>query len=227
MSRKAKLITAGVVILLFIAQIWLPLRFSRRLKSELADKVAADSLEVSVHSLPGFKLLGGRVDRLELESREAVIDGLEVARLEAAFKDLVVSKSDGWRAVEGRNSSLYLELKEAELNRYLAAQPELAVFEEFQLDLTPGQVMLTGVVNFLSARIRLQLEGKFEVAGPQEIIFTSQQLAVEEVVIPPQVIRQLEEKLQVRFDLADFPLPLAVKEVKVSRDRLEITGGEG
>jgi uncharacterized protein YpmS len=197
-------------------------RLAHNLEAEIQE---AETIEVNVSAFPIYEILWGQVDKVTISGQGLVADGLRYEELEAVFKNLKVNNQAGeWLVTEGENPSLYLKVNEDDLNQYLSTHPELQIFKQFKVDLTSNQVLITGLVRFLSTDINLQLSGNFEVGSNEQIIFNSEKLAVEDVVIPTQMVEQLKNKLQFKLDLKRLPLPVDVKQVEVNKDRLEVFG---
>ena len=212
--------------LLLSGQFFLPRYTAHELEKSLADEITAyQELTVEVATFPALELLWGRADRIEVRGREILVDRLELDTLRAEFSDLkLVERKGEWEVVEGVNESLYLLLSEESLNDYLATKEELALFKRFKLDLTPQQVILKGVLSLFNAEVTLQLTGNFKLIEDEEIIFVSDQLAVENFLVSTSSVEQLKDKLQFSLDLSNLALPLEVRKIKLKSDCLEILG---
>ncbi len=226
MKKAIKVGLITLLVILLALQLLLPMMFARQLKKGLEDQLRANSVQVKVDSFPAFELFGGQVDNLNIQGQQLMTKkNLEIEQVKAEFTNLRFQKQDQqWVVTEGQNPFLQLTLTEEAVNDYLATLPEMKLFEKFQVDLTTDQAVIRGVINFFSTQIQVQLSGDFQVAEQEKIIFTSNKLAVENVVVPQEVIDRLKRKLQVELDLTTLPLPLEVKEVQVSDDRLEVLG---
>lgn len=226
MKKAIKVGLITVLVILLALQLLLPMMFARQLKKGLEDQLRANTVEVEVDSFPAFKVFGGQIDKLNIQGQQLVTKkNLEIEQVKAEFTNLRFKKQDQeWVVTEGQNPFLQLTLTEKAVNDYLATLPEMKLFEKFQVDLTTDQAVIRGVINFFSTQIQVQLSGDFQVADQEEIIFTSNKLAVENVVVPQEVIDRLKQKLQVELDLTTLPLPLEVTEVKISKDKLEVLG---
>lgn len=60
------------------------------------------------------------------------------------------------------------------------------------------------------------------MASSQQIVFKSDKLAVENILVPTEAIEELKNKLQFKFDLSKLPLPLQVEEVKLEKNQLRL-----
>ncbi|WP_258176073.1 LmeA family phospholipid-binding protein [Orenia metallireducens] len=207
-------------------QFYLPQSISQRLTSTLKEEVdKSDRLEVDIDSFPAIELLLGRVDNLKFSADNLIIDSLPISNFEGEFKDLRVKKVDGqWLVTGGENTYLNLKFSEEELNQYLASREELDIFDKFKMELLKNKVMMVGDIQFFNATVNIQLAGNFVVKDKDTIVFSSDELAVQNIIIPKSLIEQLKDKLQFEIDFADLPFPVKIEQVKLEEDSLEILG---
>ena len=185
----------------------------------------SDRLEVDIDSFPAIELLLGRVDNLKFSADNLIIDSLPISNFEGEFKDLRVKKVDGqWLVTGGENTYLNLKFSEEELNQYLASREELDIFDKFKMELLKNKVMMVGDIQFFNATVNIQLAGNFVVKDKDTIVFSSDELAVQNIIIPKSLIEQLKDKLQFEIDFADLPFPVKIEQVKLEEDSLEILG---
>jgi len=220
------LVIIFLLLILAFMQFYLPQSISQRLTDTLKEEVdKSDRLEVDIDSFPAVELLLGKVDKLEFSADNLVIDSLPINKFEGNFKDLKVKKIDGqWQVIEGENTYLKLKVSEEELNQYLASREELDIFDKFKMDLLKNKVMMTGDIQFFNANVKIQLAGNFIVADNDTIVFNSDELAVQNIIIPKSLIEQIKDKLQFEIDFADLPFPVKIQQVKLEEDSLEILG---
>ena len=215
-----------VLIILVSLQFFLPRYTARQLEESLQEEVDDyQSLQVDLNTWPAVELFLNRADQVEIKGDNIVVDRLKLATLRAEFRDLKLAERAGdWEVVRAENRSLYLLLREKDLNDYLKTKDELDIFKRVKLDLTPTQVILKGVISFFDAEVTLQLTGDFSVVEGEKIIFRSDKLAVENFLVSTSSIKQLKDKLQFELDLAELELPLDVRKVNLESDKLEILG---
>lgn len=215
-----------VLIILVSLQFFLPRYTARQLEESLQEEVDDyQSLQVELNTWPAVELFLNRADQVEIKGDNIVVDRLKLATLRAEFRDLKLAERAGdWEVVRAENRSLYLLLREKDLNDYLKTKDELDIFKRVKLDLTPTQVILKGVISFFDAEVTLQLTGDFSVVEGEKIIFRSDKLAVENFLVSTSSIKQLKDKLQFELDLAELELPLDVRKVNLESDKLEILG---
>ncbi|WP_097016615.1 LmeA family phospholipid-binding protein [Orenia metallireducens] len=220
------LVIIFLLVILAFMQFYLPQSISQRLTSTLKEEVdKSDRLEVDIDSFPAIELLLGRVDNLKFSADNLIIDSLPISNFEGEFKDLRVKKVDGqWLVTGGENTYLNLKFSEEELNQYLASREELDIFDKFKMELLKNKVMMVGDIQFFNATVNIQLAGNFVVKDKDTIVFSSDELAVQNIIIPKSLIEQLKDKLQFEIDFADLPFPVKIEQVKLEEDSLEILG---
>ncbi len=228
MGLIKKILLVTLILFVVAIEIFLPRYFSQKLQTNLKEELEdSKELTIKIDSFPAIKLLIGQVDSLRIRGRDIIIDELPIANLKGEFIDLKLKKvNQRWQVVQGENKELYLKLKEKDLNRYLATRSELRVFEKFKLELLKNKVMLVAKVAIFNANFNLQLAGDFLVKDLETIIFNSEKLAVENIVIPTSLIEEVKDKLQFEINFSDVPLPIKVREVNVKEDELEILGDD-
>ncbi|GAB6100079.1 hypothetical protein JCM16358_19580 [Halanaerocella petrolearia] len=230
MTKSIKFWFVIIIIVIMIGlQLLLPGFFAQEVKKSLKNEVESwQQLEVDVDAFPAVKVLIGRIDELDLVGRGIKLNGTRVDSLEATFKDLKLKETkEGWQVTEGKNTYLDLEITEEDLNNYLLTKPALKIFKNFKVDLTSSQVIMTGLINFFNAEVNLQLAGNFVVANKDKIVFKSDKLAVENIVVPGEVIKELKNKLQFKIDLAKLTVPIRVRKVNLEQDKLQLLGENG
>ncbi|WP_408955714.1 DUF2993 domain-containing protein [Natroniella sp. ANB-PHB2] len=226
-----KLIKPAIILLLLLlvaSQFILPRIFSTRLETSLSQELDDyEELKVRINSFPAIKLLTGRVDQLEIKANNLVSEQLTLERLEASYSDLKLVKdaSEQWQVRQGENTELEVELTDKDLNHYLATRSELDILDSFRIDLTSDQMVMVGNLRFFNTDLSLQLTGGFSIYDHQTLIFNSDKLAVDQIVISTSVIEQLKDELSFKISLADFPLPLELTEVNIEEGSLQLLGG--
>jgi len=221
-----KFILAVLIVLLVVSQLLLPSYVADQLEANLKEELNSyQELNVEVKSFPAIKLLVTAADQVTVKGQEIMVDGLNIASLDAQFEDLKFKRiEEEWQAVQGKNTRLEIQLTEEDINNHLATKEELDIFKRIQSSITPQQVVLDGVISFFNTELSLQLTGDFAVVNGSQIVFNSDELAVENFLISTSSIEELKDKLQFKLDLKELPLPLEVSRVELKKDQLEILG---
>lgn len=201
----------------------LPRSAEERIRQALAAGLEeAGSLEVRVEARPGWRVLAGSIDRLEIEGRglrsgELVADRLSVvgeaiqldmARL-AGARQLAVSSA-------GR-LDLEMTLSEDALNRFLQATNDLARLLHVQLLPEGARLLLDAELQ--GQRVRIALNSQLQVQ-PGNVV----------AVIPDRLAIEQNGGEALALDLAGGNTPLAVQlgalPVPVELDRVTVAEGE-
>lgn len=111
---------------------------------------------------------------------------------------------------------------EDDLNAYLWAKVDPS--RRFQIRLTPEATRLEGSVKLLGRSIDLRMKGHFAVTGRALVEFVIDDVAVESVRLPRLIIDALTPRWTVQIDLANSPVPLQLKDVRVEEGRIFIYG---
>ncbi|MCG8513913.1 MAG: DUF2993 domain-containing protein [Halanaerobiales bacterium] len=209
-----------VVLVMFLAaELFLPRLASRQLAEILRRETEQiESLKIAVSSFPAPEILLGRLDFVEIKAAGVIVEGLYLDSLSVEYRDIILRG----HSFTGDNTFLEILVKEERLNQYIQTKyPEL---KDFKLVLLPGQVLLGGVINFLEATINLQLTGRLFITEQAEVEFIPENLQVEDVQIPVNLIRKYVNQPGFSFDLKELAIPLRIDRIEVSTGELRIIG---
>ena len=222
MRRKKGFFWNIVLVLLVIflaAELLLPRLASRQLEEILRRETEQiESLKIAVSSFPAPEILLGRLDFVDIKAAGVIVEGLYLDSLSVEYRDIILRD----HSFTGDNTFLEILVKEEGLNQYIQTKyPEL---KDFKLVLLPGQVLLGGVINFLEATINLQLTGRLFITEQAEVEFIPENLQVEDVQIPVNLIRKYVNQPGFSFDLKELAIPLRIDRIEVSTGALRIIG---
>lgn len=182
-----------------------------------------EAIDVSISTHPALLLLTGHIQKGSIHARGVKIQGLDIAELNASYKDLVFAKTEGGvKAVSGTNTYFQATFLESDLNRYIRAKyPQL---NGVTLELTPGAAILTTQVKLFNTTMPIEARGKFSVPNNHTIRFALDGLELGKLSLTSLANNILPE---VKFDmeLGKYPLPLDLEEVRVEQDRVQVLGG--
>ncbi|MDI3280301.1 MAG: DUF2993 domain-containing protein [Bacillota bacterium] len=217
---------AAVAVLAVLAgsQWLLPPAFSSRVARVIGRAVEARAVEAVVYSFPALKLLAGEVDLLRVDARAARLGELRVSgllldaggvRIDAGR--LLRRGELAFQRVERLRATLYFS--EEDLNAYLWATVDPQRLLKVRLE--RGRVHVSGRVPLLSLALKLDLEGRFVIEGPDAIRFVPERVAVEEAEIPRFLLDAfLREKLTVPLQLKGLPVPVHLTELRLEEGHL-------
>jgi hypothetical protein len=161
--RRAAIAAAAILAVLSLVQLSLPELAERRLENQLEDGGKVERVEI--RAVPGFKLLWGRADRVDVEMRDARADCGRLADLLARTRAAgrVDARVGEVRIVTLRLHDLRLRKRghtlhgEASVSRadlQAALPPGLGLRP---VESTDGQLVLEGAVLATGARVRARL----------------------------------------------------------------------
>ena len=214
----------ALVILLIIylfMQLYLPGVAEDRIKEGLMANIdQVEGLEVDARSFPAWEILfSQRVDHLKIEADWLVLEQLRLDSFRGEYKNV----SYGDQVIYGKNTDLSVNISEDSLNKYV--NDKYSSFNNFKVNLEPENVHLAGHMDFLDARIKVQLSGKLTLADINEIAFEPGKFSVEEVDIPVSLLKKFVRDLGFTLDLNQYNIPLMVEDLRVSNDQLILEGG--
>ncbi|MFW5981975.1 MAG: DUF2993 domain-containing protein [Halanaerobiaceae bacterium] len=222
MRRKRSLwIILFVFLLLFLAiELFLPGIANRRLVNILHDETdGIEDLEINLSSFPAFKILFGRIDHVSIRSHGLLHDHLYLERFNLNYDDIVLYRDD----FVGNNSYLEAIITEDALNEYLNKKyPEMG---SFLLEINPEQILLEGELKIFDVQFAFQISGNLLVNNRNQIYFVPDDLRVEEVNIPLNLIKAYIEEYTFMIDLQTLDIPIDIDEIKIGSSYILITGG--
>lgn len=186
----------------------------------------AEAVHVNISSFPAVELLQGTVDDLTVDVREAVMSGLTI---EAFLVDAHNLKLD-MAALRQRNElivqaadalTVTATVAEADLNAYFA---QVSGTSNMKVKLDPAETTLTGDVSVLGRPVEVTVKGHFSITGPTRVAFVVDDLLLMQTRLPKFIVEPLAGNWGAEFDLAKAPLPLAITDLRIEKERLYIYG---
>ena len=209
-----------LIIYLFM-QLYLPGMAEDKIRQGLLDNIdQAEGLVVDARSFPAWEILfSQRVDHLNIRAESIVLDRLKLNSLRGEYRD--VSYSDG--EVSGKNTDLSVYVSEKALNNFV--NQKYSNLNDFMVNIEPDMVYLSGYVDFLDAKFKVQLSGTLELTRVNKIVFEPGKFSVEEVDIPVSLLKSFVNNLGFTLNLDQYNIPLTVEKIRVSSDKLILEGG--
>ena len=230
--RRALGITVIVVILLLLAgEFFLPWVVARGVEVGLARTLGEGAdLEVSLASRPALRMLIGRVDQLTVTSERTKTATLAIDSIAVTVNEIGVNLQDilGRRLSVSRSASIgtVIRISEGNLRRYVL--DNVAGLDEPQVKILDGRAAVAGYMSFAGTPILVAAEGRFVADGEQRVVYVVDGLSIDGERVPDRLAQTLTTALggnELFIDMAGFPLPLAVKEVKTEAGWLIIEAG--
>lgn len=229
--KRYRLILAVVVILLIIIGIprllLLP-QLARTLERELGSSLHSPDVEVKVQAPWGWEVLFGRLPRLEFVAHNAVIDGLQIARLELKGEQVQFDSRSLWQEQElvyttAEKVHAEVVVTEDALNEllWMEVDPERLL----QLQISPQSVDLGGTLSFLNMDWTLKVQGALEVYHGTALRYVLKNFAVQETRIPPILLEVLSDNYEFVINLGVFPYPVEITGVFLEDQQILVTFG--
>ncbi|MFW5985080.1 MAG: DUF2993 domain-containing protein [Halanaerobiaceae bacterium] len=213
-----------IFLLVFIVlQLALPPYISRDVEKHITDNSQeVNNLEVETRAFPAWKYFYSRADRGSIKADLIKVDGLELREVDSHYRDLYL----GSDYISGENTDLHILITEESLNQYIQGHyPEL---ERVQITLQPEQILITGYVTILETEVQIRLSGSFEVRDPDVVVFKPEDIKVEKLLIPQQIIEDFfsEQEFGFAFSLEELNFPLQIEEIVISENEVRLLGGK-
>ena len=191
-----------------------------------ADQV--NYLDIDVKVTPASKVFMGRIDKLTIDAKELVIQGLPIAAFVASFDGVWVNPLEvlkGELVVQWvRQLRATVLLEEEGINQYFWTHVDPG--KRFAIRLVGGFARLVGQVSILGRPIELTLNGKFEIVGPTAIEYVPTELVVSQTRIPEFLLDAVMQERRFIIDLKDLPVPVMLDAITVERGKVYVFGKE-
>ncbi|MEJ6950256.1 LmeA family phospholipid-binding protein [Natronospora cellulosivora (SeqCode)] len=179
-----------------------------------------EDLEINISSFPALKILFGRVDHVSIRSQGLVHDHLFLEKFNLNYRDIVLSRKD----FVGVNTYLEAVVTEEALNNYLYEKyPDMG---NFSVEINSEQVLLDGEINIMQFRVNFQISGNLVLNNRNQIYFVPNDLQVEQINIPVNLIKTVMEEFAFVIDLQTLDIPIEITELKVESEYIVILGGK-
>lgn len=233
MAKIWKLVKIALVLLLLVAavlagsQYYLPLVLERSLEESILAAVdEAESVRVEIEAFPALLLLTGRIPSLSLDVRQAVFNGLNVEAFLVDGENIVVDlpklrQGEGLEIKKADSMRVSAVVAEADLNAYFAKE---SGDSGVNIQLGPETSTVNGNLSVLGQKIQLSVKGHFQVIAPASVAFVIDDILVAQARLPRFITDPLAGKFAVTIDLADSPIPLEIRDIRVADQRLYIYG---
>ena len=225
-SKQGKLLFYSVLFILILligGQLFLPHYVSRQVKETISQEVDdVQNLRVDVRAFPAWKFFYSRADRVNIRAEKMVINGLTLENMESHYRNIYLGED----YIAGDNTDLNLLIREEALNDYI--KQHYSELENVRIFLTDEQVFVRGSISIMETEINLQLSGDFTIEDPETIVFRPENIQVEEVMIPRQLLENFisPEEMGFSFNLAQLNFPLAIEEISISSGEVWLRRGK-
>lgn len=220
MIRLIAALVAVVLVLVAPAAI-----VSALLAAGLQRDFAAQDATVRIPAGP-LAFVTGRVGRLQLRVRGAVIDRLSVREFRADLRGVRLEMAQAWRGrlqIREVGSGEMTAIVDAEaLQRHLAAAKGV---QEARVALDDGGVTITGRVAALDATFGVDVRARLAIEDGSALVLQVEHLAVSGVALPAEIAALLTSEVNPLLRAPREPVPVRFSSVTV-RDGVAVIAGE-
>lgn len=230
MKRRGLIIVAVAILIAIIGipRLLVIPYLVRGLENELGSSLNSQDVEVNVQAPWGWEVFSGNVPGLEVAARDAIIDGLQIARVELKAQRVLFDTRSLWQGPEliytlaGDVHGEILVTEDA-LNELLwrEVDPERLL----RLQVSPEGIGLKGTLNFLNMDWTLEVQGDLEVQDGRALRYVLKNFAVQETRIPSILLEVLSENYEFVIDLGVFPYPVEIQGVFPEDGQILVTFG--
>lgn len=182
--------------------------------------------DASVRVIAGpIGIITGRISRLQLDARQAVVEDVTVSRIRVTLRDV---RLDTRRALAGRlvirgtrGGTASVVVDEAAVQRYLSEKRDV---RNANVHLDNGVAIITGSVNALGSSFEVTLRARLEVARGRDIVLRVENIGVGGVALPPEIGNALATAVNPLVTAPQQPVPIRFTGVSVDNGRAVITG---
>lgn len=220
--------TIGVLVLvlalaLIAGELFLPWVVARGVEMGLERALGQGAdLEASLDTRPALRMLVGRLDALTVESQRVRSATLSIDSMAVTVNDIGIKLGDllarkDLNVTRNATVGVVVRISEANLRRYVLENVEGLTEPQFRV--FAGKVAVAGYMPFAGTPVLVSIEGRFVADGEQHVRLVTDALSIDGEQLPPRATATIMAALggpELFLDLARFPLPLALKEVKMT-----------
>lgn len=215
-------VVIALAVLLVAGELFLPMIVARGIEVGLERTLGQGAaLQASLQVRPALRLLVGRVDKLTVESQQVKTATLTIDRLAVTVEDVAVNlrgllAKSGLNVTRSPQLGAVISISEANLRRYVLdnveglSDPAVKIFAD--------RVAIVGYIRFASRPFLVAVEGRFVPGNGSRVDFVVDKMSLDTEPVPPRLTAAVMSALGgsgLFIDLARFPVPLELREVKL------------
>ena len=227
--RLALVVACCLFFLFFSAsQFFLIPRLTKFVGEDLQKNFQAEQVQVQVRSPWGWEVFLGRIPKLDLVLKRAVLEDLVVEEMKITGSQIRFDPRLLWVEREfvydgAEDLQADLLVLEKDLNEYFWSKVDPA--RSMSLTLRPEGVNLEGAVDLWNIPLNLKLTGILEVWQNSSVRFVPQNLEGRETRVPPLFLEVINEHYNFGFNFAVFPCPLTISQLRTEEGQVLIRIG--
>ena len=223
MGKRISILIGIVVLAAAFCQLLLPGIIGGNLANRIKETVRAENVTANVRAMPGFMLLAGQMDNLDVVVDNAWLGDIQVSRLTLHGENLQVDYS----ALDSRDGSAIQSADNLELNGVITQQAlqdmlvkKMEKVDNLHVQMDADKISATGQVKLLGRMADITLEGKVlpENGG---LYFHMTRLDIRNAVLGQAVLGNFFGDILI-FDLYNSPIRAEIDDVQLQDGQVTI-----
>lgn len=223
MGKRISILIGIVVLAAAFCQLLLPGIIGGNLANRIKETVRAENVTANVRAMPGFMLLAGQMDNLDVVVDNAWLGDIQVSRLTLHGENLQVDYS----ALDSRDGSAIQSADNLELTGVIAQQAlqdmlvkKMEKVDNLHVQMDADKISATGQVKLLGRMADITLEGKVlpENGG---LYFHMTRLDIRNAVLGQAVLGNFFGDILI-FDLYNSPIRAEIDDVQLQDGQVTI-----
>ena len=223
MGKRISILIGIVVLTAAFCQLLLPGIIGGNLANRIKEAARAENVTANVRAMPGFMLLAGQMDNLDVVVDNAWLGDIQVTRLTLHGKNLQVDYS----ALDSRDGSAIQSADNLELTGVITQQAlqdmlvkKMEKVDNLHVQMDTDKISATGQVKLLGRMADITLEGKVlpENGG---LYFHMTRLDIRNAVLGQAVLGNFFGDILI-FDLYNSPIRAEIDDVQQQAGQVTI-----
>lgn len=223
MGKRISILIGIVVLAAAFCQLLLPGIIGGNLANRIKEAARAENVTANVRAMPGFMLLAGQMDNLDVVVDNAQLGDIQVSRLTMHGKNLQVDYS----ALDSRDGSAIQSADNLELTGVITQQAlqdmlvkKMEKVDNLHVQMDADKISATGQVKLLGRMADITLEGKVlpENGG---LYFHMTRLDIRNAVLGQAVLGNFFGDILI-FDLYNSPIRAEIDDVQQQAGQVTI-----
>lgn len=223
MGKRISILIGIVVLATAFCQLLLPGIIGGNLANRIKEAARAENVTANVRAMPGFMLLAGQMDNLDVVVDNAWLGDIQVSRLTLHGENLQVDYS----ALDSRDGSAIQSADNLELTGVITQQAlqdmlvkKMEKVDNLHVQMDADKISATGQVKLLGRMADITLEGKVlpENGG---LYFHMTRLDIRNAVLGQAVLGNFFGDILI-FDLYNSPIRAEIDEVQQQAGQVTI-----
>ena len=223
MGKRISILIGIVVLAAAFCQLLLPGIIGGNLANRIKEAARAENVTANVRAMPGFMLLAGQMDNLDVVVDNAWLGDIQVSRLTLHGKNLQVDYS----ALDSRDGSAIQSADNLELTGVITQQAlqdmlvkKMEKVDNLHVQMDTDKISATGQVKLLGRMADITLEGKVlpENGG---LYFHMTRLDIRNTVLGQAVLGNFFGDILI-FDLYNSPIRAEIDDVQQQAGQVTI-----